>query len=412
MNAPQDLRPLVHRVVGETPILDVHTHLFTPQFADLLLWGIDELIAYHYLVAEVFQAAPLKYDEFWAMPKTEQADLIWKQLFLERSPLSEACRGVLTCLQAFGLDLSSRNLDGYREYFASKSVEEHIDTVFETANLSAVVMTNNPFDPDERLACEGGLEPDSRFLPSLRIDPLTMDWDGAREKLAGWGYDVGPEIDRRTAAEVRRFLSDWIARIKPLYLAASLAPDYACETETPRGRMVDRCILPICRQYDIPFANMIGVKKLVNPKLRLAGDSVGKGDIKAVEQYCSRYPDNRFLVTMLSRENQHELCVASRKFPNLMVFGCWWFLNDPSIIEELTRERFELLGLSVIPQHSDARVLDQLVYKWAHSRRIIADVLADKYADVCSTGWKATEDEIRRDARLLFSGNFERFVGK
>ena len=91
---------------------------------------------------------------------------------------------------------------------------------------------------------------------------------------------------------------------------------------------------------------------------------------------------------MLARENQHELCVAARKFGNLMVFGCWWFLNNPSLIEEIERMRFELLGTSFIPQHSDARVLDQLIYKWDHSRRIIGKVLADKYADLAETGWQ------------------------
>ncbi len=52
---------------------------------------------------------------------------------------------------------------------------------------------------------------------------------------------------------------------------------------------------------------------------------------------------------MLARENQHELCVTARKFPNLMIFGCWWFLNNPSLIEEITQMRLDLLGLSMIP---------------------------------------------------------------
>jgi hypothetical protein len=30
---------------------------------------------------------------------------------------------------------------------------------------------------------------------------------------------------------------------------------------------------------------------------------------------------------MLSRENQHELCVVARKFRNVHIFGCWWFTN-------------------------------------------------------------------------------------
>src|SRR5207249_12067206 len=130
------------------------------------------------------------------------------------------------------------------------------------------------------------------------------------------------------------------------------------------------------------FALMIGVKRNVNPRLRLAGDSLGKADIAAVENLCVEFPDNKFLCTMLSRENQHELCVAARKFRNLHVFGCWWFLNNPSIIEEITRERIELLGTSVIPQHSDARVIDQVIYKWSHSKRIIGDVLSAKYSDL------------------------------
>ena len=113
---------------------------------------------------------------------------------------------------------------------------------------------------------------------------------------------------------------------------------------------------------------------------------------------------------MLSRENQHELCVTARKFSNLMIFGCWWFLNNPSIVKELTRERFELLGLSVIPQHSDARILDQLVYKWKHSRKVIADVLADKYSDLLEAGWKVTEKDIKRDVEKLFGGIFNEFV--
>ena len=71
--------------------------------------------------------------------------------------------------------------------------------------------------------------------------------------------------------------------------------------------------------------------------------------------------------------------------------------------------RFELLGLSFTPQHSDARVLEQLVYKWQHSRRIIAKVLAEKYSALEQTGWRITRAEIERDVKDLFGGEFERF---
>jgi hypothetical protein len=72
--------------------------------------------------------------------------------------------------------------------------------------------------------------------------------------------------------------------------------------------------------------------------------------------------------------------------------------------------RLELLGLSVTPQHSDARVLDQIIYKWSHSRTIIGKVLKDKYADLVATGWTVTEDELARDVKNLLGGAFEAFL--
>ena len=85
-------------------------------------------------------------------------------------------------------------------------------------------------------------------------------------------------------------------------------------------------------------------------------------------------------------------------------------MNNPSLVDEITRERLELLGLSIIPQHSDARILDQLIYKWKHSRQIISKVLVDKYQDLLDSGWLITQDEIGRDVAALLGGNFEGFI--
>ena len=406
------LRETVARIVAETPVTDLHTHLYAPPFGPLLLWGVDELLTYHYLAAEVLRAADIPTEAYWAMDKRAQADLIWRELFRERSPISESCRGVLTALAKLGLDISARNIESYRAHFAAQSVEDHIDAVFRCANLDAVVMTNDPFDPVERPVWEEGFEGDPRFEAALRIDPLLNDWTGSCPKLSAWGYDVEPALSSKTFAEIRRFLSDWVLRMKALYMAVSLPPTFAFPEDSARAKIIAECILPVAREHNIPFAMMIGVKRNVNPALKLAADGVGASDVDSVTRLCAAYPRNKFMVTMLARENQHELCIAARKFRNLFLFGCWWFLNNPSLIEEMTRMRFELLGLSVVPQHSDARVLDQVVYKWDHSRRIIADVLADKYEDIAANGWTPAEPEIRRDVQRLLSGNFREFVAK
>ena len=154
---------------------------------------------------------------------------------------------------------------------------------------------------------------------------------------------------------------------------------------------------------------MPGVRRQMNPELRLAGDGVGNTDLAALQNLCAMYPDTKFAATVLARENQHELCVMARKFRNLHIFGCWWFLNNPSLIEEMTRMRVEMLGLSFTPQHSDARVLDQIIYKWSHSRQVISKVLVEKYGDLAATGWAPTREEIQRDVEKLFGGAFDEF---
>lgn len=405
-----DLRARVARIVSEASITDLHTHLFSPAFGPLLLWGVDEVITYHYLLAEVLRVSNIPYGAFWALSKREQAGLVWDELFIRRSPVSESCRGVLTVLEQLGLDTSARDLGAHRAYFEGRGLVAHVDTVFKTANLKCAVMTNDPFDPAERAIWEAGLDRDPRFRAALRIDPLLTDWGGACPKLQGWEYNVEPALRSKALSEIRRFLEDWTKRMEALYMAVSLPPDFTFPEDSPRATILRECVLPVAREHNLPFAMMIGVKRNVHPELQLAADGVGKADVDAVARLCAGFPENKFMVTMLARENQHELCVAARKFRNLFLFGCWWFLNDPSLIEEITRMRVELLGLSFAPQHSDARVLEQVIYKWRHSRAVIAKVLADKYADLAQTGWHVGEEDIRRDVGRLFGGNFWAFL--
>lgn len=400
----------VEEIVATTPVYDIHTHLYDPAFGELLLWGIDELLVYHYLVAEAFRYHDLSYERFWSLSKIEQADLIWKELFLEHSPISEACRGVLTTLQALGLDVKKRDLLSIRKWFVGQKLESHITQCLQLAGVNKVCMTNSPFDDEERRVWEKDFRKDERFTTALRIDPLLLSWTEAAPKLTKWGYQVEADTaSSKTFSEVRRFLADWSKRINARYVMVSLPPDFEYPAKNHLASLIEHAVLPHCREFNLPLALMQGVERAVNPRLKLAGDGSGLSNLSALRNLCAAHPENKFLVTVLARENQHELCVLARKFRNLHLFGCWWFLNIPSMVEETTRMRIELLGLSFTPQHSDARVLDQLVYKWRHNRRIIADILVDKYAELGRSGWQTTRAEVERDVKSLFGGAFEKF---
>lgn len=403
---PVELALIVDQVVETTPVVDIHTHLFAPEFGSLNLWGIDELLTYHYLIAELFRSSRTNPDEFFALDRATQADLIWDVLFVRNTPLSEATRGVVTVLSQFGIDTAAADLTEVREFFASRNPTEHFDRCLELANVSDVVMTNDPMDDGELEVWDKLESFDQRFHAALRLDGLLNDWPEKCPWLVSRGYEVSRILEGRSIPELRRFLEGAVTRFNPYYVAVSLANTFTYPDDTPRSRIIRDVVIPVCRERGIPFALMIGVKRAVNPALRLAGDGLGKASIDAVDRICVENRENRFLVSMLSRENQHELCVSARKFGNLMPFGCWWFLNNPSIIEEITRERVELLGPSFIPQHSDARVFEQLVYKWRHSRKVISKVLVDTYVQLLRDGRAVSRSEIERDVKRMFSGNF------
>jgi hypothetical protein len=71
-----ELRREVERLVMTTPVVDVHTHIFPPEFGAMCLSGIDDLLNYHYLIAEVFRSANISYACFWKLNKAERADLV------------------------------------------------------------------------------------------------------------------------------------------------------------------------------------------------------------------------------------------------------------------------------------------------------------------------------------------------
>lgn len=463
-----DINAIEHVVTSEVAsaeTIDLHTHLLPPSHGLLCLWGIDELLTYHYLVAEYFMTASpsISPELFYAKSKREQADLIWKALFKDRSPVSEACRGVLTTLQAFGLSraIQNRDLEEVRKFYSSfrddglAGAERFSELVYRVAGVSYAIMTNIPFDANESQHWRPKKKVFTKqYRSALRVDPLLAgDRSTIEISLRASGYDV-------TLEGARQYLRDWIDTINPEYMMASTPHNFdwsssntgplvgvkklgvnedalkepfafvdmtskgvgiECEGEEDETASIidessdflSEVLMAVCEEKDLPIALKIGAKRGVNPALLTAGDGIvafASGEILA--RLCVRFPKVRFLATFLSRNNQHEACVLASKFRNLHIYGCWWFCNNPSMIHEITTMRVEMMGTAFTAQHSDARVLDQLIYKWSHSRSVIAAVLVKQYKALVKSGWFATRKEIRRDIKRLFGGSYEDFMAK
>lgn len=68
---------------------------------------------------------------FRSLPQRQQAEAVWRELFVRRSPLSDACTGVLTTLDALGLQdaVANRDLDAIRAWYAGQDAAMFFDKV-------------------------------------------------------------------------------------------------------------------------------------------------------------------------------------------------------------------------------------------------------------------------------------------
>src|SRR5713226_4569095 len=107
----------VEEVLASTPFIDIHTHLYSPAFGKLGLWGIDELLTYHYLEAEFFRSSSTTPEQYWKLSKRERADAIWRALFVDNSPISEATLGIIAVLHAFDMPTDASALEEARIFF-------------------------------------------------------------------------------------------------------------------------------------------------------------------------------------------------------------------------------------------------------------------------------------------------------
>ncbi len=243
--AADEIKLVVEDELKKTQIIDVHTHLFMPSLGKLGLWGIDELITYHYLEAELFRSSNTRPAEYWKLNKKQQADLIWQTLFVENPPVSESTRGVIAVLHAFGLETRANGLTEAREFFAHQELRPHVRRVFELAGISEAAMTNDPLDPEESAVWERGAEPDPQFHAVLRLDRILNKWSDHWRVLQARGYHVQQDLSGETIKEVRRFLADWSKRMNPVYMACSLPDTFVYPEQSARATLLAEAVIPI-----------------------------------------------------------------------------------------------------------------------------------------------------------------------
>ena len=136
------------KIINEVKITDVHTHLFPWNDKRYFLSGLNELLNYHYLTAEFLSSSGTNPKKFFKFSKTKRAELVWNFLFINRTPISEASRGVIKIINF--LNIKNYEKNNYSEILKKyNSIKYDKKKILTKLNISKVVMTNNPFDKNE-----------------------------------------------------------------------------------------------------------------------------------------------------------------------------------------------------------------------------------------------------------------------
>mmetsp|Transcript_19548 Transcript_19548/g.59144 ORF Transcript_19548/g.59144 Transcript_19548/m.59144 type:complete len:512 (+) Transcript_19548:224-1759(+) len=481
------LAEAVTEEVDGADAVDVHAYCLAPEWGEALAkFGIDELLTAAYgdknlacsadLVAQYLSVADDTVESFRDLLPSEQADAVWRELFVRRSPLSDACSGVITTLEAIGLReaVAKRDLRQIREWYSGQDAAKFVDKAMRLAKLKYVVTSHSPFFSNTQLllALRSSCGPQTpRHRAALELDALLEgDWPRVLATLS----DAG---EKATLRGLVTLLYRLATGLRPEYLSCSTPHDFAYTSEidildmarteahlegapcdndqvscnsglTPSSRcegsqhcggwqwaafdqvrdihpdapiescpptpsqLLDVVLLPLCRLLNIPLLLRMGTRRGMNAMLQLAGDGSGAAHLDAIARLCARHPKTKFLLTVLDASQQHEAAVIASRFANIHLWGSWWYAGLPSLAAEGSAVRLELLGTQFTFCASSAKLHDQLIYKWRQGRKLLARLLTDKYSELVDKGWRISRADIRRDVQTLLGGAYEDFLRK
>jgi hypothetical protein len=230
--------------------------------------------------------------------------------------------------------------------------ERYSSLIHDLSGVRYNIMTNIPFDMNEAQYWRPKQKPYSQnYRSALRVDPLLA---GQKEEITKILLSSGYESTIEGACQ---YLRDWCDIMKPEYMMASTPHNFDVTRTLDAGMNMDAMKVPgafamvlgtegtkdcsgndedypsiidehsdflsdvlmrVCEERDLPIALKIGAHRGLNHRLKQAGDGVvAFADTSMLSRLCNRFPKVRFLVTFLSRNNQHEACVLASKFSNL-----------------------------------------------------------------------------------------------
>jgi hypothetical protein len=129
------------------------------------------------------------------------------------------------------------------------------------------------------------------------------------------------------------------------------------------------------RKASVVFQFSLGAEPLPHE----TASRLSQATLASLADMIARHPGIRFQCFLASGHANQALCTLARELPNLSLAGYWWHNFFPAFIEQVIRERLDMLSTAhQIGFFSDAYTMEWSYAKAVMVRRALSRVLADK----------------------------------
>jgi hypothetical protein len=129
------------------------------------------------------------------------------------------------------------------------------------------------------------------------------------------------------------------------------------------------------RKASVVFQFSLGAEPLPHE----TASRLSQATLASLADMIARHPGIRFQCFLASGHANQALCTLARELPNLSLAGYWWHNFFPAFIEQVIRERLDMLSTAhQVGFFSDAYTMEWSYAKAVMVRRALSRVLADK----------------------------------
>lgn len=449
------MEKVIKNILDNSQIIDLNSQLFPYEYQQLCLFGIDNLLTNRNIIIELFETyTGITQEEFNKLTKNNQADIVWQQLFILRTPFSKNTFNILISLKKLGFinEIENRNLKEIRDRLSKINIHNiniYIEQIFNLANIQYTVMTNQVFNVQE-VKCldkififkkgDSVMYKKDKEIEKVTIleshrelgDPgyYTVIYPNKREKNTLWKYLFLPEksfneLTKRFKTSIninqllfnyqnslsngllktygytediegiKDYIQYWNHFLQPEYFTLYVENDFIYNNEI-NGKedtpsyILENIIFPLAEKLNLPIL------------FKFIGNNQ-KNYIYSLSKMCKKHSKIKFLSNYILDQNYNQIYSILKKYTNLYIY---------EIFERDNINYRDKIGISSLNISSDSSVLEELLYKSENYKQNISQILIDKYKKLEETGWKVPENEIERDINYLLTGAYHNFMTK